>query len=102
MKKKKNLEQEINEFLEYWGVDEMHAFFRDLSPLFELYNVSEEDDWVAETVGKENERNVRLIRTVYLISRIAEFHAGRLCGVKMNFKELYYRMEKEGKVEIVG
>jgi len=101
MKKKKTLEDEINEFLEYWDADQMCAFLRDIIPLFELYDVEDEDDWVADAVGKENERNIRLIRTVYLVSRIAEFHAGKLCGVKINFKEIYRKMEKQGAVESV-
>src|SRR5215475_13166437 len=98
MKKKKTLEQEINEFLEKWDGRKMHDFIRDIMPLFELYDVDEEDDWVRDKVGEENLRNVRLIRTVYLVSRIAEFHAGTLCSIKMNFKNLYLRMEREGTV----
>lgn len=101
MKKKKTLEEEINEFLEYWDCDQMCAFLRDIEPLFELYNVTEEDDWVADAVGKEDERNVRLIRTVYLISRIAEFHTGKLSLVKVNFKDIYRRLEKHGTIEVV-
>ncbi len=102
MKKKKTLEDEINEFLEYWNADQICAFLRDIIPLFELYDVEDEDDWVADAVGTNNERNVRLIRTVYLVSRIAEFHAGKLCGVKMNFKEIYRKIEKQGALESAG
>jgi len=101
MKKKKTLEEEINEFLEFWDCEKMCSFLRDIEPLFELYNVTEEDDWVADAVGKEDERNVRLIRTVYLVSRIAELHTGKLSLVRMNFKDLYRKLEKRGTVEIV-
>lgn len=94
--KKKTLEQEINSFLERWDCGQMIAFLRDIIPLFELYDVDDEDDWVKDAVGESNERNVRLIRTVYLVSRIAEFHAGKLCSMKIDFKDLYKRMEKEG------
>lgn len=94
VKKKKTLEQEINEFLESWDCKQLTSFLRDIIPLFELYDVEDEDDWVKEAVGEENERNVRLIRTVYLVSKIAEFHAGKLCTIKINFKDLYKRMEK--------
>ena len=95
MKKKKTIEQEINEFLESWDCKQQIAFLRDIIPLFELYDVEDEDDWVKEAVGESNERNVRLIRTVYLVSKIAEFHAGKLCSIKMNFKDLFLRLEKE-------
>jgi len=96
MRVKKTIEQEINEFLEKWDANQMCDFLRDIIPLFELYDVEDENDWVKEAVGELNERNVRLIRTVYLVSRIAEFHAGILASIKMNFKDLYRRMEKHG------
>jgi len=95
MKKKKTIEQEINEFLESWDCKQQIAFLRDIIPLFELYDVEDENDWVKEAVGESNERNVRLIRTVYLVSKIAEFHAGKLCSIKMNFKDLFKRLEKQ-------
>ena len=74
----------------------MIAFLRDIIPLFELYDVEDENDWVKNAVGEEDERNVRLVRTVYLMSKIAEFHAGKLCSLKIHFKDLWQRMEKEG------
>ena len=93
---KKNLEQQINEALEYWDCKKLIAFLRDIIPLFELYDVEDEDDWVKDAVGAEDERNVRLIRTVYLISRIAEFHAGPLVSFKCNFPKIWEKMEKQG------
>jgi hypothetical protein len=102
MKKKKDLEQEINEFLEYWDCNQMSNFLRDIIPLFELYNVEEDSDWVADGVGSDDVRNVRLIRTVYLISKIAEFHAGKLCMVNIRFKNIYHRLEKESAVKCDG
>lgn len=101
MKKKRNIEYEINEFLEHWDSNQMSSFLSDIIPLFELYDVEEEKDWVVDVAGKDDERNVRLIRTVYLISRIAEFHAGKLAYIKMIFKDLYRKMEKHGAIEIV-
>jgi hypothetical protein len=96
MARKKTIEQEINDFLESWDCQQQIAFLRDVIPLFELYDVEDEDDWVEKEVGgdEENVRNVRLIRTVYLVSRIAEFHAGKLCGMNIHFKNLWKRMEK--------
>lgn len=99
-KKKKDLETEINDFLQKMDCDRLTSFLRDIIPLFELYDVEDESDWVTDSVGQENERNVRLIRTVYLMSRIAEFHAPLLATLKFNFKNLYKRMENQGAVEI--
>ncbi len=98
MGRKKTIEQEINDFLESWDCKQQIAFLRDIIPLFELYDVEDEDDWVEKKVGgdEENVRNVRLIRTVYLVARIAEFHAGKLCSINVNFRNLWKRMEKEG------
>lgn len=94
MKQKKTVEQEIHEFLESWNCAQQIAFLRDIIPLFELYDVDTLKDWLSDTVGEADLKNVRLVRTVYLISRIAEFHAGTLCLLKSNFKNLYKKLEK--------
>lgn len=96
MSKKKTIEDEINEFLEIWDYRQISSFLGHIIPLLELYDVSEEDDWVKDSVGEEDERNVRLIRTVYLVSKIASFHTGKLASVNVKFKDLWERMEKEG------
>lgn len=93
---KKDLNVLINEFLDSWDCKQHMRFLEDMIPLLELYDVDEEVDWVKDAVGAENERNVRLIRTVYLVSRIAEFHAGNLASIRSHFRDLYKRMEKEG------
>lgn len=96
MGKKKTLEQEINEFLDTWGMKETTDFLRSIIPLFELYDVEDDERWMKD-MEDENERNIILIRTIYLVSKIAEFHAGKLCSIKINFKNLYQRIEKESK-----
>lgn len=97
MARKKDLQQEINDFLETWDCQKLISFIRDIIPLFELYDIEDENDWVEKEVGgdPENVRTVRLIRTVYLISRIAEFHSGKLSVTTVRFKNLWERMEKE-------
>jgi len=100
VRNKKTLEQEINEFLEKWDRDQMCDFLRDIIPLFDLYDVENDHDWVKDAVGEDNATNIRLIRTVYLVSRIAEFHAGVLSTLKINFKDLYKRMEAQGKIKV--
>ncbi len=98
MAKKQSLEEEINHFLDRWDYKEQIQFLQDIVPLVELYNVDEDDDWVEKAVGGdiENVRNVRLIRTVYLMSKLAEFHAGKLCMINIEFKNLWKRIEKNG------
>lgn len=100
MGNKRSLEEEINDFLEKWDVNVMNNFLRDVIPLIELYDVDENDDWVKDAVGEENERNVRLIRTVYLVSRIAEYYSGIFAALKMDFRNLHWRMEKKEIIEV--
>lgn len=96
MAKKLTIEEEINHFLDRWDYKEQIQFLKDVIPLVELYDVEEDDDWVEKEVGGdiENVRNIRLIRTVYLMSKIAEFHAGKLCMINIEFKNLWKRIEK--------
>ncbi len=94
MRTERNLEQEINDFLEKWDVNQLCAFVKDILPLIELYNVEENDDWVKDAVGKDEVDNVRLIRTVYLISKIADAHAAALFNIKARFKDIHKRMEE--------
>lgn len=91
---KKTIEQEINGFLEIWDVEQLCSFLEDIIHLVHLYNVDEETDWVREAVGELNEQNVRLIRTVYLLSRIAERHGGKLARVSAQFRNLWQRLEQ--------
>ncbi len=92
--KNKNLEQEINEFLEKWNIDQLCAFVKDIVPLLELYNVDEDDDWVKDAVGEDEVTNVRLLRTVYLLSKIADSHASILFNTRIRFKDIHKRMEE--------
>lgn len=94
MSKRQTLEQEINEFLEKWDCEKHTSFISDIIPILELYDVDEHNDWVMDEVGKDDVRNVRLIRTVYLISRLAYNHSGTFAIINFRFKDLWKRMEK--------
>lgn len=91
---KKTIEQIINDALDDWGRAQQWAFLRDTMPLLELYNVDGDDDWLEQEVGgdEENVRTIRLIRSIYLISRIAEFHADKLIHFKCTYPNLYKKM----------
>lgn len=92
---KNSIENQINQALELWDCKRQIAFLEDIIPMLELYDVDEDDDWVKNAVGESNERNVRLIRTIYLISKIAENHCGTLASFKIRFPNLYLKMEKK-------
>ncbi len=98
--KKSDLEKEINQFLEVWDLQMLCQFIEATYPMFELYNVSENEDWVKDALSEkddDNVRTVRLVRTVYLMSRIAEIYAGRLAVINCRFKGLWKRMEELDK-----
>ncbi len=97
MRKRRSLEEEINDFWETWGGRELIQLLRDVIPLFQLYDVQDERDWVEEEVGKENEREVRLLRTIYLVSKLSDRHAGKLCLLNTKFKGLWIKMEQKTK-----
>ncbi len=91
---KKDLQQEINEFLELFDIKSLISFLECTIPLTELYDVDESDDWVEQKVGKDEVSTIRMIRTVYLISKLSELHGGKLATVKARFGKLYQRLEK--------
>lgn len=102
MAKKKDLEYEINQFLLEWDYKQISEFFQHIEPLLELYNVTETEDWVADEVGVEDTTNVRLIRTVYLVSRMSEMFASKFCRINLRFKKLWQKMEKSSMVILDG
>jgi hypothetical protein len=91
---KKDIESEIRDFLQLWPAQQMIDFLRDIIPLFELFDVEDENDWVMDAVGPDDEQNVRLVRFIYLVSVIAEKHTGRLARVKSSHPKLCSRLEE--------
>ncbi len=93
MKNKKTLEQEINEFFDILGEKETLNLLAHMFFVFELYDVDEDNGWLAECIKEEDVHNVRMIRTVYLLSKIADLYAGKFCEIKTRFKGLWKRLE---------
>jgi hypothetical protein len=91
---KKDLQQEINEFLELFDIKSLISFLECIIPLTELYDVDESDDWVEQKVGKDEVSTIRMIRTVYLISKLAEVSGGKLATARARFPNLWRRLEK--------
>lgn len=94
---KKTIEQQLADMLLDFPADDLTRFLKDIIPLFELYDVEDESDWVEQEVGSEAVNNVRVLRTFYLISRIADFHSGMLVRIKMRHYGLWEKMEKAAK-----
>lgn len=93
MTRKTTLEQDIEAFLNEFHPTQQTELLRDLYDLFEIYDIEQEGN-LDDIVEPEDDRNVRLIRIVYLLSRIADLHANKLLTCKIKFKNLWQRMEK--------
>lgn len=96
---KKSVEELIEGFVIDFDVDRLVKFLSDIIPLVELYAVEEGKDWVIQEVGELNERNVRLIRTVYIMSKIAENHSGMLASIRARYPRLYEKIQQEAQLE---
>lgn len=94
MRKKRPIEDEINDMMEEYGARHICGLIREIYEFYELYDVDENDDWIEKQVGAENAREVRIIRTCYLLSRMAELHAGMLIGIRTKYPMLYKRLHK--------
>jgi hypothetical protein len=95
-KKPPTIEAEVNRFLDDIGHKFLWEFLRDVLPLLELYNITEEDDWVKECMeGMDTDiRQVRLASTVYQLSQIADRYGRKLMKLHLDHSGLYERMEE--------
>lgn len=93
-KKSNTLQDDIQRILGIYGPNQLNSLIEDAYELFQLYDVDEKDDWVEQFVGSENLREVRLARTAYLLSRIADHHADLLKKVSRGSKGFWLKAEK--------
>jgi hypothetical protein len=93
---KLTVEDEINGLLHMFRKEDLSCLLTDVLPLLELYNVADDNDWLRDAVGEDDSKNVRLIRTVYLLSWFAERNVSKLASIKVHFKGLWKRIEKQG------
>lgn len=98
---KRDLQTQINEFLEVWDCDQQEKFLKDIVPLFELYyDIGQDMELFEKEETAQDAATVRLIRAAYLISKIAEYHSGKLATVKMSYPGLWRRMENDSKANL--
>lgn len=93
-RKKLSLEDEINEMLKVVHGDFVHDFFEELYLIFNIFNVTEDDDWVKTLVGEDNFTEVRFISTCYIFSRMAERFSSKFSQIKSHFPEFWKRLEE--------
>src|ERR1700722_16802691 len=88
----KTLETEVNDAINFWGIDKHTDFLEDILHILEIYGFQTKE-WI-DLPMEEEQITVRLIETIYMISKIADKHAGALASFKMTFPKLHERMEK--------
>jgi len=90
----KDIQFQINEFLEVWNLEQQEKFLRDVIPIFEMYyQIDKEGDIFERAETAQDAATVRLLRSVYLISKLAEYHAAKLATVRMQWPRLWKKME---------
>lgn len=89
---KRDLEDDIRTFFDIWDGDSLHDFFKDINDSFAAYG-HDTTDW-EELIPGTDEFNVRLIKTIYMMCKIADKHSGKLCRLKIDLKGLRQRLEK--------
>lgn len=89
--KKKPIEELLEDAIKVWGIDEMMSFLQDIFEIYKLYDVDPDDDWM-QSLG-EDYQTIRLIRSIYLISKLSENHAGKLCAFSVKFPKLHKKLE---------
>lgn len=95
MPKKFDVEKEIIDFFNLWDFKKLSNFVRDLIPLIDLYDTRIEEDAVKEFISDQDQQNVILLRTAYLLSIIADNHTSILSSTKIRHGGLYKRLKKE-------
>ena len=97
MARPKTIEEHINLAINTWGFKDLSSFMDDIIPLVQLFDFDKNNDWLLKDLIPEDRNNVRLIRSMYIISKIAENHAGNLVKFKATLPKLYLKLEEAVK-----
>lgn len=94
----RKLVDRINEALYDLVGSPIFTFLKDVIPLLELWGI-QQDDWTEHQVGrdKENVITVKLLKTIYLLSKISHYHVAKLVNLKTRFPRLFEKMEDMAK-----
>lgn len=94
------IDKELNAFFQEFDAKSFAALLRDLIPIVEMYDLDESGEAVIDKVldgDQQHKDAVVMIRTAYLISRLCDFHAGKLLSLRLSFKGLWKRLEDKSK-----
>ena len=93
MSYKKPLGEEVNGILEIFGPDQLLEFLKIGWELYDLYGRDEDGDWVEEIVGDDVD-HVRLARTAYLLSALAEKTHKPFSKIHRQHPDFYLKAER--------
>lgn len=87
------IEKKLQEFFEIMPHEKLTRFAEMSAQLLEIFQAYEDCDW-DEIMANEDTRNVKIIRTVYIMSRIAEEYSGVLSIVRVKYKDFWRLLDK--------
>lgn len=91
---KNDLGEAVNGILRIFGPDELTNLLRTTWELYDLYGRDEDGDWVEDAVGIENVDEVRLSRTAYILSSLAEQNAKLFDKINKRYPGFHKLAEK--------
>lgn len=87
------LEKNIQKFFEVWDFEQMNDLARFFIEFLEVFELDKDLDWEKEVLQNEDKRNVKIIRCVYIILKLADLYSGKLLCTKAEFKNLWKKLE---------
>jgi len=92
--KKCSMQDKINSVLSVIGPEELYTLMEIGNEMFHLYDVDAEHDWVDRGQGPEDARTIRLTRTAYLLSKMADLFATPLKKIHRANPNCWVEMER--------
>lgn len=88
-----DLEEKVQMFFEKWSFDEMNDLARFFIEFLEVFELDKDLDWEKEVLANEDVRNVKIIRCMYIVLKMADLYSGKLVATKVEFKGLWRKLE---------
>jgi len=87
------LESKIHVFFEKWSFEEMNDLARFFIEFLEVFEIDKDMDWEREVLQNEETRNIKIIRCMYIVLKMADLYAGKFVATKVEFKGLWRKLE---------
>lgn len=87
------LETKVARFFEKWSFDDLNDCARYFLEFLEIFQLDEEFDWDKEVLQDENNRNIKIIRCMYVMTKFADMYGSKLLATKLEFKSLWKKLE---------